>query len=102
MLRTLEKGPRKHIFRKIPIMYICFLYSEKSPYTEAAPREEIPPSHKRLTTELKGEGGFAFVILVERASDGGELTLLIWEMILSVFFSKCWGERFSPNISLYP
>lgn len=39
-LQTLGKGPRKHIFRTIPTMYICFLYSQKSPSTEAAPREK--------------------------------------------------------------
>lgn len=47
-------------------MYICFLYSEKSPSTEAAPREEIPAFHEGLTTELKGDGVSAFVIPAER------------------------------------
>ena len=65
---------------------ICFLYSEKSPYTEAAPREEIPPSHERLTTELKGEGDFAFVILVERQHRMGS-----WH---------CWFGRWFYQFSL--
>lgn len=55
------KGPRSHIVRKIPTVYICFLYSEKSPSTEAAPREEIPSSHAKLTPELRGNGASARV-----------------------------------------
>lgn len=61
-----EKGPKKHIFRKTATMYVCFLYSEKSPSTEAAPRKEIPSFHRRLSTELEGNGVSAFVIPAER------------------------------------